>query len=359
MVSTENSVGTRSIRRENNLNLLRLIAASAVLFSHAFDFHGEHDWFHNYFGYSGGWLAVSLFFSMSGYLIYNSIMNSRSVLSFTVARCLRIFPGLIVMLLVTTILLGMFISTRQNSEFFADIQTWKYISGNAVLYLPSYTLPGVFDGNMYKGVVNGSLWTLRFEFTCYILTLLFFVTGFYKSNKRFLISVSVILLAYVGYIAFGIATGRQGVVLFDGNSLSKLHRLYFAFFLGVCYAKWEQWLSINPIAVLVAWGCCFLFHDTYLTSTLLIVSTFMTAFWLAALRGKVFSTARRIPDVSYGIYIYAFPIQQVIAQFFPQLHPIGNASVGLVLTIIPATLSWYLVEKPALKFKSVFARRPK
>ncbi|HWU78799.1 MAG TPA: acyltransferase family protein, partial [Caulobacter sp.] len=92
MVSTENSVGTRSIRRENNLNLLRLIAASAVLFSHAFDFHGEHDWFHNYFGYSGGWLAVSLFFSMSGYLIYNSIMNSRSVLSFTVARCLRIFP---------------------------------------------------------------------------------------------------------------------------------------------------------------------------------------------------------------------------------------------------------------------------
>ncbi|WP_066684866.1 acyltransferase [Caulobacter sp. CCH9-E1] len=359
MTSTETTVERASIRRENNLNLLRLIAASAVLFSHAFDFQGEHDWFFGYFGYSGGWLAVSLFFSMSGYLIYNSIMNSRDVRSFTVARCLRIFPGLIVMLLVTTVLLGLFASTAAKADFFSSLQTWKYVVGNAVLYVPQYFLPGVFEGNIYKGVVNGSLWTLRFEFTCYILTLLFFVSGFYKTNKGFVLSTVAIVIAYVAYIAYGVMAGKQAVVLFDGNSLSKLHRLYFAFFLGVVYAKWEQSISINLIAVLVAWIACFVLHDTILTSTLLIVATFLSAFWIAGLRGQVFAAARKIPDVSYGIYIYAFPIQQLLAQMFPHWGPLTNASVGLVLTIIPATLSWYLVEKPALKFKSVFSRRPK
>lgn len=359
MVSTETTVGRPSIRRENNLNLLRLIAASAVLFSHAFDFHGEHDWFHSYFGYSGGWLAVSLFFSMSGYLIYNSIMNSRDVRNFLVARCLRIFPGLIVMLFVTTVLLGLFLSMVPKGEFFSRLQTWKYLIGNSVLYVPQYFLPGVFQENLYKGVVNGSLWTLRFEFTCYILTLLLFVSGLYRSNKGFVISAAAIVLAYVAYIAYGVAAGKQAVVLFDGNSLSKFHRLYFAFFLGVLYAKWEQSISINLLTVALAWIACFLLHSTLLTSTLLILATFLSAFWVAGLRGSIFATARKIPDVSYGIYIYAFPIQQVLAQFFPQWHPMTNASLGLVLTIIPATLSWYLVEKPALKLKAVFSRRPK
>jgi peptidoglycan/LPS O-acetylase OafA/YrhL len=359
MTSTETMAGRPSIRRENNLNLLRLIAASAVLFSHAFDFHGEHDWLYGYFGYSGGWLAVSLFFSMSGYLIYNSIMNSRDVRSFTVARCLRIFPGLVVMLLVTTVLLGLFASTVTKAEFFSSLQTWKYVVGNSVLYAPQYFLPGVFEGNIYKGVVNGSLWTLRFEFTCYVLTLIFFIFGFYKTNKAFVLSTLVIVFAYAAYILYGVIAGKQTAVLFDGSSLSKLHRLYFAFFLGVVYAKWEQSISIRLIGVVVAWIACFVLHNTILTSTLLILATFLTAFWIAGLHGQVFVAARKIPDVSYGIYIYAFPIQQLLAQMFPQWSPLTNASVGLVLTIIPATLSWYLVEKPALKFKTAFSRRPK
>lgn len=359
MASTDTTVGPSSIRRENNLNLLRLIAASAVLFSHAFDFHGEHDWFKGYFGYSGGWLAVSLFFSMSGYLIYKSIMNSRDVRSFTVARCLRIFPGLIVMLLVTTVLLGLFASTVSWAEFFSTPQTLKYVGGNSILYVPQYFLPGVFEENIYKGVVNGSLWTLRFEFTCYILTLLFFVFGIYETDKRFVIAAVAIIFAYVAYIAYGFMSENQAVVLFDGNSLSKLHRLYFAFFLGVVYAKWEQSISIKLVAVVTAWIACLALHNTVLISTLLILATFLSAFWIAGLGGQLFTEARKIPDVSYGIYIYAFPIQQVLAQIFPQWGPPTNASVGLILTIIPATLSWYLVEKPALKLKVVFARRPK
>lgn len=359
MRSTEATVGRESIRRENNLNLLRLLAASAVLFSHAFDFNGKHDWFYRYFGYSGGWLAVSLFFSMSGYLIYNSIMNSRDVWSFAVARCLRIFPGLIVMLIVTTTILGLFASRMTTAAFFSSIQTWKYIIGNTVLYAPQYFLPGVFEGNIYKGVVNGSLWTLRFEFTCYILTLILFFSGFYETKRGFLLSAGVILLSYFSYIAYGAMIGKEDVVLFDGNSLSKLHRLYFAFFLGVLYAKWEKSIPIKLIAVVVIWIACFVLHDTVLTSTLLIIATFLSAFWIAGLRGRMFTAARRIPDVSYGIYIYAFPIQQLLAQLFPHWSPLTNSSVGLALTIVPATLSWYLVEKPALRLKSVLSLRPK
>lgn len=211
--------------RQKNSNILRLIAASAVIFSHAADIGtGEHDVIYQWIGISGGSIAVCAFFSISGMLIYRSIIHSGSLRIYVIARSLRIFPGLWVMLLLTTLLLGPLVTELPAPDYFGHPQTPEYFYGNAVLYLPQYLLPEVFEGNPVAAV-NAPLWTLRFEFTCYILTLVMFLVGAYPTETRFRAMTAVYLLGYVGLLPLFARQGSVVTQLPDGGDLAKRHGL--------------------------------------------------------------------------------------------------------------------------------------
>ncbi|MDZ4309656.1 MAG: acyltransferase [Cypionkella sp.] len=345
--------------RSNNFNLLRLVAASSVIFSHAVDIvTGKPDGIESLIGHSGGWIAVSAFFSMSGFLIYRSIQRSANIMEYICARCLRILPGLWAMLLLTTLFLGVFLSSLPLSTYIVHTQTGGYILGNALLYWPNYLLPGVYETNPLQAV-NGSIWTLRFEFTCYLLTLLLFLIGAYRSERAFLVLVGTTLIGYLGMIAAAASMGRLDSLLHDGSDIGKLHRLWFAFFIGIVIGRYVEILWFRFWMVALAVIVSIALFRTPLFETVLILSIGLAVFWFAFQQATWLAPFRRMHDYSYGIYIYAFPVQQAVVHLAPNLSPMGNAIVSLVVTVPIAALSWHWIEKPILAMKSFFIRKPR
>lgn len=338
--------------RENNFNILRLVAASAVIFSHAVDLTtGHHDFLAEKIGYSGGWIAVSAFFSISGMLIYKSIVRSRSVREYMTARSLRIFPGLWVMLILTTLFLGPAISTLSISEYFTSSQLPEYFFGNAILYVPRYFLPGVFESNPLTAV-NGSLWTLRFEFTCYLITLLLFLIGAYRTETTFRIMCAIIVAGYLGYLGLGIVQGTLDQVLYDGSDIAKLHRMFFAFFVGIIVGHYIDQIRPKAWWVVLSGAATWISFGTPLFATALIIFIALAVFWFAFLQQGWLVPFRQMQDYSYGIYIYGFPVQQTTEHFLPGLSSLGNALLSLAVTLPFAAASWHFVEKPALGLKA-------
>ena len=143
---------TRRIRN-NNFNLLRIVAASAVLISHSYPLfslgRGSTEPLDRVLGMSLGTLAVLTFFAISGYFISQSFHSSRSIVEFTVARSLRIYPGLLAVLVLTVFALGPVFTNVSLSVYFSDHETLFYIPRNLRLWPLQYELPGVFGDNAY------------------------------------------------------------------------------------------------------------------------------------------------------------------------------------------------------------------
>ena len=158
--------------KDNNFNLIRFIAAFSVLVSHSYAIHfgsADAEPLLSYLGKSLGSLSVDVFFIVSGFLIYGSLIRKQSLRDYIAARILRIFPGLIFMLILTTFVLGSSISSLTFINFLSEPQTWEYFLKNSILiFRTEYQLPGVFEDNNYGTAVNGSLWSLPFELYMYI-----------------------------------------------------------------------------------------------------------------------------------------------------------------------------------------------
>lgn len=159
--------------RENNLNLIRIIAALAVLVTHSFALFygsGEAEPFRKSLGITIGSIAVDVFFLTSGFLVTASLLKKQNAIEFIWARFLRIYPGLIVMLFLTALIISPLVSTIDLQSYYSSKDLWIYmLKGMTILKGFSYNLPGVFESNPYEGAVNGSLWTLRYEVYMYAL----------------------------------------------------------------------------------------------------------------------------------------------------------------------------------------------
>lgn len=152
--------------RDNNINFLRFIAASLVIWFHMASLLAIPEPY--IMGQGLGPIAVNIFFVLSGYLIAKSWTRSSSFGSYLIRRIACIFPGLAVVILLSVFVMGPIVTSLPLGDYFADAGTWKYLS-LIVLAPISNVLPGVFDANPLPYAVNGSLWTLRYEFLAYCL----------------------------------------------------------------------------------------------------------------------------------------------------------------------------------------------
>lgn len=356
-------------RHANAFDALRMIAASAVLFSHAFVLYGfvEPNVLR---GESLGTLAVHVFFVISGYLIAQSWEADPDLRRFFIRRGLRIMPGLIVVVLLTVLLLGPVVSTLSPAEYFGAELTWQYLLSNVSLIVGVAALPGVFLDNPYPHAVNNSLWTLFYEVLMYsLLALIGWALARFGAVARRRLALAVFCAAALGSFALNVlgvtvwkfqppVFWRIGLQL-DVVSLFALTAYFFA---GTVLNAYRDRIDPKPVpalcalAVLAALSIFGPVSATALLAMLVLPYALIAAAWhlpraFQALHGR---------DYSYGIYVYAFPVQQT----FSMLGTANGWSFGAVVllscvfTLALAMLSWYWVEKPALALKSRFTRRP-
>jgi len=329
----------------NNFDFIRLAAATMVLCSHqlALLFRPEP----RPFGlFTLGTLGVLIFFSVSGYLVAQSWDRDPNVWRFAVRRFLRIWPGLAVVVLLAVFCVGPLFSKLPLSDYFQTAGTWKYLwllSLRTELYLPE-----VFNNNPWH-VVNGSLWTIPIEVEWYGILLAAGLCGLLRRRARLLALAIVVLYATYIYGVFDVqhntlanypapAFGCEYGTFFCYGVL--LHRLRYV---------WER--SVVPVLACLALLTGILVALDHQYAAVYVLLPFLVI-WFGSLSTPLIRQAGRYGDLSYGIYIYAYMVQQAVIAVigFHHLYVV-TLSASMAVTLACAFASWRLIERPALGLK--------
>jgi len=330
-------------RFQNNFDFLRLFAALTVIFSHSYALLGLNQT--EPFLLSTGIITlgasgVGIFFVISGYLITKSWERDAHAFIYFKKRILRIFPGLIVVTLLTVFVLGPCVSTLSLGNYFTNPQTWNYLK--TMFLLPnSGQLPGVFADNPYSPAVNGSLWTLPYEFLMYIMVFALGVLGLIKTR------LTIIPLYFLAILVLPVVTVHPIPIL---SSLAVF--LGINFVAGMVLYLYRDKIRLDyRIALLFLFVLVLSFHTAYALYVTSIALPYLVVYF-AFVKISSLHNIGKYGDFSYGLYIYAFPIQQTIVYFFADhLTPTLLFGLSAVTTFPVAVLSWFLIESPALKLK--------
>lgn len=335
------TLGAVSQSRDNNLNVIRALAAVAVLVSHAYPIAlgpGTPEPVSALLGYSLGTMAVYIFFVISGYLITMSFVRTKHAGWFTAARIVRLMPGLIVSILIVAVPVGLWVTTLPVQTYLTHPDTLSFVLRNISMALPQYTLPGVFEDNPYP-TIEGSIWTLFYEVACYGSVFLLGITGMLRHPRATGLLLGLFILSWAGKQALGATLFHQA---------EKLYELGLPFALGALMYLWRDKIPMTvlglPVTAALAWSL----EGTVFYNLSLHLAIGYWVFWIAFIPGGMLLTYNRLGDYSYGIYIYAFPAQGLAVWLYGPQTPSMNIAFALPLTLIPSVLSWHYVEKPCL-----------
>lgn len=347
--------------RNNNFNLIRFLAAFAVLLNHCFPLTGEREPFGDVTGMTVGTWAVDVFFLTSGFLVTQSLLNKQKAAEFLFFRFIRIFPALIAAGIITVFAIGGFFTTLPLASYLTHPETSLFLlKGSTLLAGVSMYLPGVFENLPFKGAVNGSLWTIIYEIKMYLLLLL--IWAFANSRLRVFTS----RYSKSRFAAFVCATVILAAILFiirivQAIPESHLNRFILMFFSGALYLiarnhirlKTSYFFFIFSALILSAmWG-------KIIFSMVYIVTIGYLVFYLAFVPAGIIRRFNRLGDYSYGIYIYAFPVQQSLVALLPGIS-VATLMIDASFATLPfAIISWYYIENPLLRRKSFLFEKGK
>lgn len=330
---------SNEITHSNNFDFIRIAAALAVLVSHQHALVGRFE--PGVLGiHSLGGFAVLVFFAISGYLVTGSWISDPNLLRFTARRSLRVWPALTVVVVVSAYVLGPWVTELPIGEYLRNKATAKYLSN--IWLDTNNALPGVFLNNPHPQTVNGSIWTIPFEVLCYAIVALVGLAGILKF--RF-ISIALILIACIWY---------QLTLGPDLHSDWKVKQEMIAYFfigalLFLLRPYWRKrtliWLTAFVVTALIAWNSGFRYLGLMIGLPFVIIyfGTSSTPF---------IRSFGKLGDPSYGLYLFAFPIQQTIIYFFwPKFSFIEILTASIITTTVFAYTSWHCIEKTALKLK--------
>jgi peptidoglycan/LPS O-acetylase OafA/YrhL len=344
--------------RDNNFDALRLFAAGLVLFSHSFALVGRGE--PKLGATSLGVVGVEIFFAISGYLVVKSWLSQPRLVAFLVKRSLRILPALIVTLIASAYVLGPLVTdVGWRNYFFSTaplhhvVDTLIAVATAGVVGHIDYFLPHVFAGNPHSAV-NGSLWTLPVEVRAYYLLAFLGMLGLLL---RWLPAVAGAALLAVAWISVGAGWPGVGPIAERLAGQQEMLMLLAIFMTSaLLYLKRERIVLSTPIAALAAIAWLTLAW-TDIGPAVAIITVPYVALFLAYRSGTRVRAITRHGDMSYGVYLLAFPVQQVVVLVAGVgLGPWGVAAVSLPLTYGLAFVSWRLVEAPALRLKRYVLR---
>jgi peptidoglycan/LPS O-acetylase OafA/YrhL len=352
-------IGTNRI---NNLDFIRLVLAIAVLYCHCYVlYYGTEDTVEPLWVASGkqlsiGSMSLNFFFVISGYLVLQSWNNSKGLLDYLRKRVLRIYPGF----LVSSLLCLLVFAPLGTADFYMPFGYWKlyYESINipqvllSMVQLSEPAVPWTLKNAPVYGTINGALWTIRYEFFCYLFIPLIGYLGLYR-KKYF-----ILLLFCIAFIS-ELFQYYGDIFLFQWKEYEIIGKpdffpRFFTYFLsGMCFYKYKDVIPRSRVLLVVSLVIMaistFFFKGLVLTQP--VFGTYIL-FYLAFTSTISFKSFSSLGDFSYGVYIYAWPVQQLIILY---LEKHLNLSLLFILTfsvtMVLAYLSWHFIEKPFLNFK--------
>ena len=355
-------------RDRNNFDMLRLFAATCVVFGHSFDLLAVREPFPNLGGdLTWGFVGVLIFFSISGFLVSRSWARNPRLLPFALKRALRLMPGLLVAVLLSALVLGPLLSTEPLHLYLRDPATKTYVLNNALLQ-SDFALPGVFSHNTIVGAVNGSLWTLPLEVKAYAILALLGLLGLLTRWRR-----AMPIVAALGVAACATAlrpslplADHLGAALVDIQAApGVVHQvavgtynvyieMFAAFAVGAALYGIRDWVLLRwDLAALAAAGIVAAAFARGPWPDLACVTLAPYLVLCLAYRTAAYVRLPRwFGDYSYGVYVYAYPAQQTIVQLLGPHSGWILFLVAMPVTFGLAVLSWHFVERPALDLKT-------
>ncbi len=348
---------TGSNTRNNNFNLLRCIAAIMVLFGHSYS---ANDPLATYYQVPSHHMAVDIFFAISGFLVTNSLFARHGLIAFISARLLRLVPGIFVSCCITVLTVGIYLTKLPTGDYLKDPITWSYVWVNSTLLETQVNLPGIDVG------MNGSLWTIPFEVRMYAIlaivgALLYWWPRLLNIKAAQIVILTIALLANIGLMMIAYAPVDVSTKMLASVELS-YWRFLAMFFLGAAFYILRNRIPLSIIIFLILcaiiyWSKTVFFEDTG-NNCLFFGAYSLTlpylVLYLAYLPNRFLQGFNRIGDYSYGIYLYAFPIQRLTEYWGLANTPVTWFLYSLPLTILLAAFSWHVIEKPALRLKDWF-----
>jgi len=328
----------------NNFDLLRLAGALLVLFSHSYGemLQRPQEFIDKWTGhrYALSSFGLMIFFSISGYLVTESLLHSVSIKQYIWKRFLRIYPAYIVITLLTVFVLGPVFTSFSPAHYFSDQLTWKFLYQNICLFNSPRKLPGVFNGKS----VNLSAWSLPFELKLYGMILLFYFLQFFRYRW---LQAMVFTAAACIKIFIPLHLLREWFPF----SFDVWYSLGFFFIAGSTLYVWRDKIALHYMGIIVLaflWLVTGLLHVMgNVPESLFFVYTIL----YLGLKTPVLLKPRA--DLSYGIYIYGSPVQRIISWETQSSFPLWKYNLLVVpVTVLMGFLSWHLVEKKALRLKN-------
>jgi peptidoglycan/LPS O-acetylase OafA/YrhL len=359
--------------RRNNFDVLRLVAASSVMFSHAFLIAEGNDtneplcWLSNR-QFVLGHVGVFIFFTISGFLVTQSFEATGAPLRYLAKRALRIFPGLAVALLLTAFVLAPIVTNLSLATYFSRSEPYLYVLDNLVFnYRTIHELPGVsFVDNPVGLEVNGAMWTLGSEFLMYLMVLLLGVLGLIRLPILFalfalglaFIDIPMLdpvhgwdWLVRVAPPSINAALGTKWIGDWSQNISGWAWLLGF-FVAGMIFYRLRDYKIIDGrLALLAVAG---LVVSVPLRQFILLFPIFGSylVIYLALHPRLPIIRATAFGDLSYGLYIFGWPAEELVVWAFG-----GHVAwwqdflIAFVVAGALAFLSWHLVESQALRLK--------
>ncbi|GGC46555.1 acyltransferase family protein [Chelatococcus reniformis] len=335
--------------RDNNFELLRLFGAALVVYGHGFILAGAMA--PGFAANAVSTIGVKIFFSISGYLIALSWLRDPNPARYLERRALRIFPALIAVVALSAFVLGPALTALSAADYVRHPLTWHYLY-NILLYI-NFSLPEVFTGNTYPSAVNGNLWSLPVEFAMYLVAPPLLLA--LSRRPRVFVAAALLFALFVVWRVRVSPPATVWVVYATdaNNALGLMPYFIVGMVIAVLGAR-----ILNIYAGFAMLMAVAMVETSAPVKELLLIGVLPYAI-------LAFGVGPRLPvlpkglDISYGLFLYSFPIQQTINQLSGnQVGPWAMVLLSMTLAAVPATLSWYLIEQPCLRFKPGRARRP-
>lgn len=336
--------------QNNDLNMVRLLLATLVIYSHSYYpiIGTDHDDLANILGAPISNYAVDGFFTLSGFLVFRSLIKNDSVRFFLLSRITRLLPALVTMV-VLVVLGGLAFTNASVADYFRGTATLKFIFFNPTFIFYGTTLTGVECGKELCNV-NGSLWTLPWEARCYLI--LAFLGLLRLANARAM--AYLILPATLAFAILWDVAAAHGIAAKIGSGFAfqflRMDRLWVAFSLGIAGYLFRRWIPLSWWACLVMLPINIAVQQFFPAAGLHVRQVFIAYFvlclgFLGVGKGSVSSGWS---DYSYGMYIYAYPVMFVLEHLFVFKSAYLMALADIICTLPLAAASWHFVEKPAL-----------
>lgn len=331
-----------STYRPSGFDYLRLSLALAVIFwhgsvvvyGHEFDGQLAETWVG-----ALSRLVLPMFFALSGFLVAGSLFRTNSLVEYASFRALRIFPALAVEVTLSAFILGALITALPLGEYFTSTEFFRYLANMlGIIYV---YLPGVFQENNTTWV-NISLWTVPYELECYLILLGMALIGIFRRP----------LLFALGFLAIQVAIPLLDVLAVD--HFEEVNRvpprtLILCFIAGIGVYYFRERLPLSwPLAIAAVIACFFMVQGGVWTYFIPIPIAYFTV--VIGLTNPPKIPVIFSGDYSYGMYLYAFPFQQLHIYLFPNNESwFANMAFAIPATALFACFSWWMIEKPILK----------